>query len=130
MVAIVVMSVVLVVAGQAASGEAQRADATLVVGDRPVGQPVDGDAAEEEVQVVLVGHADAAVHLHAVLRQLGEVVGRVGLGRAGRHRRVGVVARPWRPRLSASAWLASSHIFMSAKRCLISWYDASGRPNE
>ena len=28
------------------------------------------------------------------------------------------------------AWLASSHAFMSAKRCLSAWYDASGRPNE
>ena len=25
---------------------------------------------------------------------------------------------------------ASSHSFMSAKRCLSAWYEASGRPNE
>src|SRR3954465_507098 len=31
---------------------------------------------------------------------------------------------------SVTPWLASNHIFMSAKRCLIAWYDASGRPNE
>ena len=28
------------------------------------------------------------------------------------------------------AWLASSHIIMSAKRCLSAWYEASGRPKE
>ena len=31
---------------------------------------------------------------------------------------------------SLTAWLASSHVFMSANRCLSSWYDARGRPNE
>ena len=31
---------------------------------------------------------------------------------------------------SLMAWLASNHVFMSANRCLSSWYDASGRPNE
>ena len=31
---------------------------------------------------------------------------------------------------SLIAWLASSHAFMSAKRCLSAWYEASGRPNE
>ena len=116
--------------GQAACARSG-GDALAVVGGGPVGEPVDGDAAQEQVDVVLVGDADAAVHLHAVLRELGEVVAGVRLGHADRQRRG--VDRPrsaCRGRESASAWLASSHIFMSAKRCLISWYDASGRPKE
>ena len=55
-----------------------------VLGRRAVGQPVDGDAPQEQVEVVLVGDADAAVQLHAVLDELGEVVADVGLGRADR----------------------------------------------
>ena len=44
-----------------------------------------------------------------------------------------VRVRPSPPPAAASslmAWLASSHDFMSAKRCLSAWYDARGRPNE
>ncbi len=50
---------------------AQLTDAAVVVGRRAVGEAVDRDAAEVQVEVVLVGHADAAVQLHAVLQQLG-----------------------------------------------------------
>ena len=80
---------------------------------------------------MLEGDADAAVQLHAVLHQLGAVLADVGLRRAGE-----LAARRGRRghrRGAASsliAWLASSHDFMSAKRCLSAWYDASGRPNE
>ena len=116
-------------AGQAAWAR-EGGDALAVVGGRAVGEPVDGDPAQVQVDVVLVGDADAAVQLHAVLDELGQVVAGVRLGRADR---LGARRRrraSWRAAASASAWLASSHIFMSAKRCLISWYDASGRPNE
>ena len=89
------------------------------------------DAAQEQVQVVLEGDADAAVHLHAVLHQLGAVVADVRLGQRSPAR--GRRAAPAATAAAASslmAWLASSHVFMSAKRCLSAWYDASGRPNE
>ena len=44
-----------------------------MLGRRAVQRPVDGEAAEEQVQVVLEGDADAAVQLHAVLDQLRAV---------------------------------------------------------
>ena len=106
-------------------------EALAVLAGRAVQRPVDGVPAQEEVQVVLEGDADAAVELHAVLQQLGAVLADVRLGRARPARR-----RRARRRATAAAaasliaWLASSHAFMSAKRCLSAWYDASGRPNE
>ena len=51
----------------------------------------------------------------AALDQLGGVGGRSATAAAA---------------ASLMAWLASSQVFMSAKRCLSAWYDASGRPNE
>ena len=47
-----------------------------VLGRRAVERPVDGVAAQVEVQVVLERDADAAVELHAVLHQLGAVLRR------------------------------------------------------
>ena len=102
-----------------------------VLGGRAVEEPVEGDAPEVQVDVVLVGHADAAVDLHAVLHQLGAVVADVGLAPRSRARAASV-GRPGHGAAAASAmaWPASSHGFMSAKRCLSAWYDASGRPKE
>ena len=57
-------------------------EALAVLGRRAEQGPVDGEAAQEEVQVVLEGHPDAAVDLDAVLQQLGAVVADVRLGRA------------------------------------------------
>ena len=74
------------------------------------------------MEVVVEGHADAAVHLHAVLDELGAVVADVGLGRADQLGGVGApAAATARAAASVMAWLASSHIFMSANRCLSSW---------
>src|SRR3954467_1040061 len=63
---------------------AQRAEDPAVLRRRAVGEPVDGDPPEVQVEVVLVGDADAAVQLDAVLDQLGGVLARVGLGGARR----------------------------------------------
>ena len=60
-----------------------------VLGRRAVSVAVEGDAAQEEVQVVLEGDADAAVELHAVLQQLGAVLADVRLGDADQLGRVG-----------------------------------------
>ena len=75
--------------------------------------------------------ADAAVELHAVLQDLGGVVAEVRLRPRSRSRpRRDRRPAPRAPRRSVTPWHASSHIFMSAMRCLSAWYDASGRPNE
>ena len=97
-------------------------DPLAVVGRGAVQGPVDGQAAQEEVEVVLEGDADAAVDLHAVLHELGAVVADVGLGHADQ---LGRRRRRRRPTAAAAAslvaWLASSQVFMSAKRCLSAW---------
>ena len=104
-------------------------DPQAVVGRRAVREAVGHDAAQEQVDVVLVGEADPAVHLDAVLHQLGEEVAGVRLGGA---RRLGGRRVPRRaaraPRPAAIAWLASSHSFMSAKRCLSAWYGRERAP--
>ncbi len=97
----------------------------------PYSDAVHGVPAEEEVEVVLEGDADAAVHLHAVLEELDAVVADVGLGGAHQLAGVGRAARrrPRPPRRRWRGWPRASES-MSAKRCLSAWYDASGRPNE
>ena len=93
-----------------------------VVGGVPSSARFDGDPPQEEVEVVLEGDTDAAVDLDAVVQQLGAVVADEGLGHARPARRRRGVAGRRRPRpASAMAWLASSQVFMSAKRCLSSW---------
>ena len=67
-------------------------DPPAVLARRAVHGAVDDHPAQEQVQVVLEGDADAAVDLHAVLQQLGAVVADVGLGRA--HQLAGVVGCP------------------------------------
>ena len=52
-----------------------------MIGRRAVQRPVDGEAPQVQVEVVLEGEADAAVHLHAVLHELGAVLADVRLGR-------------------------------------------------
>src|SRR5207302_10128863 len=52
----------------------QVGDALTVLRRRAVHRAVDGVTAEEEVEVVLERDADAAVHLYAVLHQLGAVL--------------------------------------------------------
>ena len=97
-------------------------EALAVLGRGPVERPVHGVAPEVEVEIVLEGHADAAVDLHAVLHQLGAVVADERLGAAeqlvGIGRPIGDAASV---AASLMAWLASSQVFMSAKRCLSSW---------
>ena len=65
------------------------ASAPAVLAGCPEHRPVHRRPPQVQVDVVLPGHADAAVHLHAVLDDVGRALPDVGLGHAGQL--VGVV---------------------------------------
>ncbi len=97
-------------------------DPPAVLAGCPVERAVERLAPQIEVQVVLVGHADAAVELDALLEQLVATVADVGRRRADHRGGVlGAVGDGVRAAASLMAWLASSQVFMSAKRCLSAW---------
>ena len=76
-------------------------DAHPVFGRRSVQRAVGGQATEHEVQVVLEGHADPAVELHALLEQLRPVLAHEGLRGARQFAAVGVTHGHRRGRLVA-----------------------------
>ena len=88
---------------------AEVGEALAVLGRRAVQRPVDGVPAQEQVQVVLEGDADAAVDLHAVLEQLGAVRRRCRPSpRSPARRRRRRPAATAAAASSVMAWLASS----------------------
>ena len=91
--------------------------------------PVDDEAAQVQVQVVLERHPDSPVELHAVLQELGAVLADVGLGGADQ---LGCVAAALldggASRRADGIWPRASS---SCRRTVLqAWYEASGRPKE
>ena len=106
------------------------ADALAVPVGVAVEHAVGGEAPQVEVQVVLPGEADAAVHLEALLGELRARVAGVGLGDARDLRRRGARRRRRRrPRRPRAAVLTSAQKLMSARMCLSAWKEPIGRPN-
>src|SRR2546425_2349276 len=68
--------------------------AVAVPGGVTAGELRRARALQEETDVVLVGHADAAVHLHALVADQQERIRAARLGEARRARNGGVVAPP------------------------------------
>ena len=81
-----------------------------------------GVAAEVEMEIVVEGDPDASVKLDAVLKELRrrtcptKALAALTSSPASR-----LPVATACPAASLMAWLASSQVFMSAKRCLSSW---------
>ena len=81
----------------------ERVDAQVVLLGRAEHRAVQRDPAQEQVQVVLPRHADAAVQLDAVLQHAGSVFAHIGFRDADGHLRVGRARRHLRDRGVASS---------------------------
>ena len=105
-------------------------EAKAVVVDRPVEGGVQHHAPDVQVEVVLEGHADAPVHLHALVDDFGAVVADVGLRRAHDLLCVPGVVLDGGGGAVGEGEAGLQPGLQSAKRCLSAWYEARGRPNE
>jgi hypothetical protein len=88
-------------------------------------------ALQEEPDVVLVGHADAAVHLHRLVADEAERIGAAGLGDGGGAGHLRVVAPSSRTRCACITAERASSVStnMRAARCLSAWNVPIGTPN-